>query len=143
MDAAYLQSHFIALDLPPEAQEYLLDLWQVIQFLDDAQDGDAIAPARVNAAAWAIFARMPLNSFYRNCMTTLQPLLAMQLIKWEAANAAEALGKADARSYMWRAGYYEIVAMACHLCGKDAREGLALYGETFAQYREEFQCQGL
>jgi len=136
MDADILKSHFDDLGLPPEAQEYLLDLWHVIQMLDDVQDGDASANAGL--AAWAIFARMPMNQFYRNCMATLQPLLVMQLIKWEAANNAEASGLADERSYMWRAGYYEIVAMACHLCGLDAKAALSLYGETYAQYREEF-----
>lgn len=139
MDAQYLQSHFQVLGLPPEAQEYLLDLWAVIQLLDDAQDGDKASGA--GQVAWAIFARMPMNQFYRNCMATLQPLLVMQLIKWEAANKAEAAGLADERSYMWRSGYYEVVAMACHLCGLDAHTGLRLYGETFAQYREEFPCQ--
>ena len=139
MDADILKSHFDDLGLPPEAQEYLLDLWHVIQMLDDVQDGDASANAGL--AAWAIFARMPMNQFYRNCMASLQPLLVMQLIKWEAANEAEASGQADARSYMWRAGYYEIVAMACHLCGLNAKAALGLYGETFAEYREEFPCQ--
>ena len=139
MDAAYLKSHFNTLGLPPEAQEYLLDLWHVIQLLDDVQDGDAGANA--GPVAWAIFARMPMNQFYRNTMASLQPLLVMQLIKWEAANEAEASGQADARSYMHRAGYYEIVAMACHLCGLNAKAALGLYGETYAQYAEEFQCQ--
>jgi len=139
MDAEYLKSHFDTLGLPAEAQEYLLDLWHVIQMLDDVQDGDKASGA--GSVAWAIFSRMPMNQFYRNCMASLQPLLVMQLIKWEAANEAEASGQADARSYMWRAGYYEIVAMACHLCGLDAKAALGLYGETYAQYREEFPCQ--
>jgi len=139
MDADYLKAHFDSLGLPPEAQEYLLDLWHVIQMLDDAHDGDAGCNA--GAAAWAIFARMPMNQFYRNTMATLQPVLVMQLIKWEAANKAEADGLADEKSYMWRAGYYEVVAMACHLCGLDAKAALGLYGETFSQYREEFPCR--
>ena len=136
MDADILQPHFDDLGLPPEAQEYLLDLWHVIQMLDDVQDGDKASGA--SSVAWAIFSRMPMNQFYRNCMATLQPLLVMQLIKWEAANQAEAAGLADERSYMWRSGYYEIVSMACHLCGLDAKAALSLYGETYAQYREEF-----
>jgi len=139
MDAEYLQSHFQVLGLPPEAQEYLLDLWAVIQLLDDAQDGDKASG--VSNVAWAVFQRMPLNAFFRANMSVLVPLQMMQLIKWEAANVDEAEGRADERSYMWRAGYYEIVAMACHLCGLDAKAALGLYGETYAQYREEFPCQ--
>lgn len=138
MDAAYLQSHFTDLGLPPEAQEYLLDLWHVIQLIDDAQDGDAIKDVR--PVSWAVFVRMPLNAFYRQNMHTLQPLLAMQLIKWEAANIAETTGRADERSFAWRSGYYEIVSMACHLCGLNAHAALGLYGDTFADYRKEFPC---
>lgn len=140
MDAANsLASHFEQLGLPPEAQEYLLDLWSVIQLLDDTKDGDKTTD--VSKVAWAIFARMPLCRFYQHNMLTLQPLLVMQLLKWEAANVAERSGDADERSYMWRAGYYEIVAMACHLCGLDAHAALKLYGETFSEYRKEFPCQ--
>ena len=138
MDAAYLNSHFDTLGLPPEAKEYLLDLWHVIQLLDDAADGDKNPNA--SQVAWAIFARMPTNRFFLQSQTTLQPLLVMQLIKWEAANKAETEGRADEKSYMWRSGYYEIVSMACHLCGCDAHGALSLYGDTFADYRGEFPC---
>lgn len=141
-DIQNLIANFRVLGLPPEVSEYLIDLWHVIQLLDDAQDGDKAT--NVKDAAWAIFARMPLNRFYQQNVMTLQPLLAMQLIKWEAANVDEAEGRADERSFMWRAGYYEIVAMACHLCGLDPhanRVALRMYGETFAEYREEFPCQ--
>jgi hypothetical protein len=136
MDAAILSTHFDNLGLPPEAKEYLLDLWVVIQLLDDVADGDQSPDSA--KVAWAIFARMPLNRFYQHNMMTLQPLLVMQIIKWEAASAAEAKGIADERSFMWRAGFWEIVAMACHLCGLDAHAALNLYGETFADYRKEF-----
>lgn len=136
MDAAFLQTHFQTLGLPQEASEYLLDLWHVIQLLDDAADGDKNPDA--SNVAWAIFARMPTNRFFVQSQATLQPLLVMQLIKWEAANAAETEGRADEKSYMWRAGYYEIVSMACHLCGCDAQRALSLYGDLFADYRAEF-----
>ena len=141
MDAQHLATHFDHLGLPPEAKEYLLDLWAVIQLLDDAADGDK-NPDAANVA-WAVFARMPLNRFYQQSMATLQPLLVMQLIKWEAASAAETEGRADEKSFMWRAGYYEIVAMACHLCGFNPHAALGLYGDTFADYRGEFPCPDL
>lgn len=138
-----LFTQFETMGLPADAREWLVDLWRVIQVIDDATDGDPIPRVRASQATWAIFARMPLNRFYQSCMSTLQPLLVMQLIKWEAANQAEADGSADERSFMWRAGYYDIVAMACHLTGCKPISALQMYGETFAEYREEFPCQTL
>lgn len=138
MDEAALSEHFNRIGLPPEACEYLIDLWRVIQILDDVADGQENSQA--STVAWAIFARIPLNKFYQQSFMSLQPLLTMQLIKWEAANTAEQSGAADERSYVWRAGYYEIVSMACHLCGVEPGQALSLYGETFASYRKEFPC---
>lgn len=133
-----LSLNFDALGLPAPAKAWLLDLWAVIQVLDDALDGDKADPGQVNQAAWAIFVNMPLNDFYRQSMATLQPILALQLMKWQAANIVEELGLADERSYMFRAGYYEVVLMVCHLCGIEGagRACMELYGESFAEYME-------
>lgn len=133
---AQLSEHFHAIGLPAEAQEWLVDLWRVVQVIDDAQDGDANSGAA--DAAMAIFYRMPANAFYRANQVMLMGALAVMVAKWRAANEAEERGVADARSYMWRAGYYDVVALAAHLCGCDPVDGLALYGETFADYQREF-----
>jgi hypothetical protein len=138
-----LSAQFETMGIPADAREWLLDLWRVIQVIDDATDGDTIPRAAASQATWAIFVRMPLNPFYQFYMGSLQPVLVMQLIKWEAANKAEAEGLADERSFMWRAGYYEVVAMACHLAGCNPMPALQMYGETFADYRGEFPCQTL
>ena len=45
--------------LPADAVEWLIDVWDVCQLLDDACDGDEIGRSRAEAAAWAIFVRMP------------------------------------------------------------------------------------
>lgn len=136
MDAAnHLNTHFDTLGLPPDAKSWLLGLWTVIQVLDDAADGDKTNDA--GGAAMAIFWDMPLNSFYRAHSSALQPLLMVQVLKWQAANDVEAAGKADERSYMWRAGFYDVVLMVCALCGADrSATALLLYGETFAEYME-------
>lgn len=134
-----LATHFDALGLPAPAKAWLLDLWTVIQVLDDAMDGDAAGPTDVARAAMAIFWDMPLNPFYRDFSAALQPVLKLQVLKWFAANDVEAQGEADERSYMWRAGFYDVVLMVCSLCGCDqSASALLLYGETFSEYMEGF-----
>lgn len=133
---ADLQKHFDTLGLPPVAQSWLLDLWNLTQVLDDAMDGDKASPRDVSRATWAIFQTMPLNEFFQKYATVLQPVLWLQLLKWEAANVVEGLGLANEKSYVWRAGYYDVVLMCCHLCGlADSGHGvMEMYGETFSEY---------
>lgn len=138
-----LQTHFTTLGLPPEAQAWLLDLWNLTQVLDDAMDGDKADPAAVSGATWAIFQNMPLNPFFRQYTAILQPVLVLQLLKWEAANKVEALGMPNEKTYVWRAGFYDVVLMCCHLCGIEGGHAcMEMYGETFAEYMEGQQCQG-
>ncbi len=138
-----LQTHFTTLGLPVEARTWLLDLWNLIQVLDDAFDGDKPDPAAVRRATWAIFQNMPLNDFYRQYAAILQPVLVLQLLKWDAANAVEALQLQNEKSYVWRAGFYEVVLMCCHLCGINdvGHACMELYGETFAEYMDGQKCQ--
>ncbi len=140
--AAQLSQDFDQLGLPVEARDWLLDLWRAIQLLDDAADGDAIDPATVPDVVWALFVRMPLNDFYRRYAASLIPILSVQILKWDAANQAERAGNADERSYMWRAGYYDVVLAVCQMCGLTAAGPavMAMYGETFTDYRGEFPC---
>lgn len=137
---ADLQGNLTKLGLPVEARAWLLDLWNLTQVLDDAMDGDMLARADVSRATWAIFQDMPLNHFYREYTAVLQPVLVLQILKWEGANQIEAAGFASEKSYMWRAGYYDVVLMCCHLCGiTNAGHACSeLYGETFAEYMGEF-----
>jgi len=140
-----LRHHFVdELDLPPSAIDWLLDLWRVIQVFDDAVDGDAIDPAEAQAATWAALISLPGNPFFCANAAALQPALATAVLKWFAANEAELDGRADERSYMWRAGYYDVVLLVVLLChGRVEAERLAssvmqMYGEPFADYRKEF-----
>lgn len=141
-DETELQTHFNTLGLPPEAQSWLLDLWNLIQVLDDAADGDKADPAAARRATWAIFQNMPLNNFYRQYAAILQPVLVLQLLKWEGANVVEARGESNEKSYVWRAGFYEVVLMCCHLCGLNdmGHACMEMYGETFAAYMEGHKC---
>ncbi len=130
------------LDLPPAAADWLLDLWQVIQAFDDIHDGDPVGDAM--PALWAALVSMPGNPFYVANAAALQSGVATAILKWHAANEAEAAGQADERSFVWRAAYYDVMLLVVLLCHGQA-EALRLapvvmlmYGEPFAAYREEF-----
>lgn len=127
--------------LPDAAREWLLDVWSICQLLDDAADGDPIGRERAEAAAWVIFVKMPLNPFWVERSAILLPILSVQVLKWRAANEAEAEGAADARSFMWRAGFYDLLLAVAHLCGvlESPRAVLSLYGETLPAYLAEFE----
>ncbi len=137
-EADAIAKHLDSLLMPEAPKEWLLDVWHVTQVIDDAADGDKISGEDASSMSWAVFARMPLNEFYRQYQSVLQPVMVLQLLKWEAANAIEAGGEADERSYMWRAGFYDLMLMVCHLCGMKniGPAVLAFYGETYAQYKE-------
>lgn len=138
-----LGEHFVnALELPDAAVDWLLDLWRVIQVFDDIHDGDPVAD--VMPALWAGLVTMPGNPFYQANAAALQAAVATAILKWHAANEAEDAGKADERSYVWRAAYYDVVLLVTLLChGKEYALRMAptimlMYGEPFADYREEF-----
>jgi len=129
------------LDLPPAAADWLLDLWRVTQFFDDVADDDTILRCHLDTALWAGLIKMPANPFFMANCSTLLPVVATMVLKWQASDKAERNGRADARSYNWRAGYYDVVLIVCHLCHGsdfDPERALGLYGETLAEYLEEF-----
>ena len=139
-----LAVHFQNLGLPPEAAGWLLDIWQLIQAWYDVADSDGIERDRLDRAIWASLVTMPANPFYLANAVTLQAGLALLVLKWQASDDAERAGKADARSYMWRAGYYDLVLLVVLLTKghatamKDAMTVMHLYGETLHEYLKEF-----
>lgn len=139
-----LAVHFQNLGLPPDAAGWLLDIWQLIQAWDDVADEDGIERDRLDRAIWASLVTMPANPFYLANAVTLQAGLALLVLKWQASDDAERAGKADARSYMWRAGYYDLVLLVVLLTKghatamKYAMTVMHLYGETLHEYLKEF-----
>jgi hypothetical protein len=128
------------LKLSDDAAAYLLDVWDLIQFFDDVYDGDR--PVGVYDAVVTALIRLPCNAFHVKHSGQLTPLLHGAILKWIAANRAEADGRADARSFMWRAAYYDLVLFAFTVChGHDqavlcAETVLSLYGESFDDYMQ-------
>lgn len=132
------------LHLPGEAIAWLQNLWDVIQVFDDVADKDPIDRVDLDRAIFAALVQMPANSFFMAHSATLLPLVATMVLKWKASDDAEREGQADEKSFVWRAGYYDVVLGIVLLChGSDAAMKTAklvmnLYGETFADYRKEF-----
>jgi hypothetical protein len=142
----FTADHFAPFELPPEAVQWLLDLWHVIQVLDDVADDDPVLRPDLDRAILASLVGMPGNPFFQQHHSVLLPVVAGLIAKWKAADDAELSGQADERSFMWRAGYYDVilaVIMCAHNAGtamRVAKHVMHLYGETFAEYRKEFPC---
>ena len=132
------------LALPAPATEWLLMLWGAIQVFDDVADGDSVEREDLNAVIWNTLVGMNQNSFWAANSLTLAPVVATMILKWQGSDQAERAGKADARSYVWRAGYYDVVMMVVALCHgtkyatDNAHLVMALYGETLEDYMKEF-----
>jgi len=132
------------LALPAPATEWLMMLWGAIQVFDDVADGDPVEREDLNAAIWNTLVAMHQNSFWASNSITLAPVVASVILKWQGSDQAERAGNADARSYVWRAGYYDVVMMVVALCHdtkyatNNAHLVMALYGETLEDYMKEF-----
>lgn len=139
-----LATHFINLGLPKEASQWLIMLYDMIQFLDDVKDGDPISDDSFNSNLWNFLINFPLNPFYQLHSATLAPLIAVNILKWKTSNILEQDKNVSPVSFVWRAGYYEIVLMCVGLCfshevDNDKLSYVAnMYGEKLENYLEEF-----
>lgn len=129
--------------LPEEARDWLISLWRAIQVFDDMADGDEVDRADLNKAIWAALIALPGSSFYRENGAILAPLVMVAVLKWQASDDVERNGRANATSFVWRAGYYDIVLAAILIVhGPQIATELAplvmdLYGEKLDDYLEE------
>ena len=143
----FTADHLAPFDLPADAVQWLLDLWHVIQVWDDVADDDPILRADLDRAIFGSLVSLPANPFYLTHAQALAPMLAGLVLKWKAADDVEVAGQADERSFMWRAGYYDVILTVVMLTHggvqamRVARHIMHLYGEPFASYRKEFPCQ--
>jgi len=130
--------------LPQPAVEWLMMVYDAIQVFDDFADGDPVAREDLNATIWNTLVGMHQNAFFIGNNTHLTPLLATMILKWQASDTAERNKQADAKSFMWRAGYYDLILMVVslvHGAGFATVHGhhvMALYGETLEDYIKEF-----
>jgi len=138
-----LEDHF---QLPASAVEWLLMLFDAFQVFDDVADGDDIDRSDLDKCIWNTLVAMPLNHFFSVNAVTLLPIVAVNILKWHGSDRAEKAGEADAKSFGWRAGYYDLCMIAVQLCHgtevaiKLSLDVMKLYGENFDEYRKEFTC---
>lgn len=131
--------------LPQPAVDWLLSLFNIIQVFDDVADGDHVQRADLDRAIYDSLAGFYSNPFFATNAGALVPLLAVNILKWQASDRAEREGNASAVSFVWRAGYYDVVLMVVNLChgptvAKDnAHLVMSLYGESLDDYMKEFQ----
>ena len=140
-----LKTHFTNLNLPLDAQEYLLGIWHASQFFDDLLDGDPVTRDDVMNTIYYCFSRQNLNPFYLRYISQLVPMQETIIVKWIGSDKAERAKNADARSFVWRASYYDLVVFVTCLChGMEAATNasdylLNMYGESLDEYLKEFK----
>ena len=52
------------LDLPQDASDWLISLWDTTQFLDDVADGDKVERKQLDSAINQLLVGMPSNQFF-------------------------------------------------------------------------------
>ena len=130
--------------LPAPVVEWLIMVYDAIQVFDDVADGDTVERKDLNATIWNTMVGMNQNQFFITNSHHLVPLLATAIMKWQASDQAERANEADARSFVWRAGYYDLILMAVSIthgpnfATKNAHLVMKLYGEKFEDYIKEF-----
>ncbi|MGL5361355.1 MAG: hypothetical protein ACRDBH_00625 [Bosea sp. (in: a-proteobacteria)] len=145
MSATYwLSKHLDSFAIRDDAHSWLMALWNAIQVFDDMADGDHPDRENLITAVADTLVFMPANPFFRANMGTLLPLVAVAILKWRAADDAEIAGEPSETSFVWRAGFYDIVLAVVQIVhgfevAKDAAQHVMnLYGENYADYRKEF-----
>lgn len=134
------------LDFPNDAIHFLVSVWDLSQFFDDVVDNPAeIGRHQANDALWDCFVKLPTNTFYLKHQYTLTGCIIPFLMKWQASDSAERAGRANEQSYMWRAGFYDVV-LTCFTILKGPRDAaiyaetiMNLYNETYEEYKKEFK----
>lgn len=147
LDARYwLQENLSkALNLPMSAVDWLMSIWDMIQLFDDVADCDPITREELDKVIWCSLVSNHRNEFLKANAADLLPLVESMIMKWQASDEAERAGEADARSFMWRAGYYDLVLMATRIthgsaiAQKAAKIVMNMYGEKIEDYLEEFK----
>ena len=130
--------------LPTPVVDWLIMVYDAIQVFDDVADGDTIERKDLNATIWNTLVGMHQNQFFISNSHHLVPLMATMILKWQASDTAEREGHADARSFIWRTGYYDLILMAVSLthgagfATKNAHLVMDLYGEKLEDYMKEF-----
>ena len=114
------------------------------RFDDMVDEPEKLTREDQDALIWDSFVTLPTNPFYLRHLVTLSPVLALVIAKWKASDTAEREGRHDARSFVWRAGFYDVLLIVYTLVNgpgaamRDAEVIMGLYGEKLDDYMQEF-----
>ena len=132
-------------NLPMPVVDWLMMVYDAIQVFDDFADGDPVERKDLDATIWNTLVGMHQNQFFILNSQLLVPLLASMVLKWQASDTVERMGDADAKSFVWRAGYYDLVLTSVSIihgaeyATKNAHLVLNLYAEKLEDYLKEFE----
>jgi hypothetical protein len=139
-----LRVHFDNLGIPPEAQAWLISLYDSLQALDDWYDGDVVDQRQKELQIYNILVTLPSNPFYQRFNPYLTPLVSNLVLKWVAANTLEYNKEEFEKAFMWRAAFYDVVLEVVRITqGTDKAMFYAdyvakMYGEKYEDYKKEF-----
>lgn len=145
-DSEILEIAFKEYGLPQAASSWLIMLYEAVQVFDDYADGDEVSRAQLLKTLHDTLVFMPTNEFYCKNSVFLSPLLINFIQKWHASDVVEWEGNPNEKSFVWRAGYYDIVLAAVGLClglevsAEIGKHVMNLYGDDYAAYIKEFTC---
>ena len=131
------------LNLPENAADWLVMGYEAMQVFDDYADGDEVTRDRLNKTIWDVMISMPLNPFFAANSSSLYPLISATILKWQASDTVERNGEADEVSFVWRAGFYDIVLIVYAIvhgplkATADAHKVMKMYGEKYPDYIKE------
>lgn len=131
-----------SLELTPNSNKLLHDLWDLAQLWDDVVDEEKPADEAIRLGSVII----PNNPIY--VQYNIASEIAKAHSKWQTANFYEESKESLDKAYMLRASYYDIV-LHVYFCeyGADNLPNAAIhiynsYGETLPQLKEEVMtCQ--
>ena len=135
---------FKSLGFSSGAIDYLLGIFHAISYFDDIKDGGA-PEITTETAVERILILNSSSEFFWQHGRALEPIILTQALKWAAANYAEANGRASEKSFMWRAGFYDLALAVAYLDGVATIDNgavleqiLCIYGENLQDYFAEF-----
>lgn len=126
-----------------EAAVFVEQLWTALQEWDDLED-EGRCSDRNGLMSWLAFG-MEYQPFFAAHSHVLRPAFLSLYLKWTASNVLDRGDRNDvAKSYMLRAGFYDLVHLCAWICGGDAwarevgPEIYRSYGETPEDIWQEF-----
>lgn len=137
-----------------EAADFILLIGDIAHFWDDLIDKDKpIDDAAINYFMWQILIELPRNRFYAANFAELNPILAISIHNWMAANSMEDHSDGpDERdleiSFIIRSSYCDLITQTAIICG-GFEWGLqmapqirrACHKESFEGYRQNLLKQ--